>query len=124
MSHGTLNGSTAFARKLSSILTAAVMSFPAMSPLAVEAFACTVPSPPDAAARPEKPVPPEKTACVEAPTKPGCLGWEAYKFNDEVKAFNAKVPAWQKAANAYVTQLNAYVAAANAYAKCEADALR
>lgn len=86
--------------------------------------ACTPPVAPDPATRPEKPVPPEKTACVEAPTKPGCLGWEAYRFNDEVKAFNAKVPAWQKAANAYVAQLNAYVAAANAYAKCEADALR
>lgn len=85
---------------------------------------CTPPTAPDPSGRPQKPVPPEKTACVETPTKAGCLGWEAYRFNDEVKAFNAKVPAYQKAANAYVTQLNAYVAAANAYAKCEADALR
>ena len=93
--------------------------------MSVPAFAdCTPPLAPDAAARPQKPVPPAKSACVDNPSGPGCLGWEAYLFNDEVKAFNAKVPAWQKAANAYVTQLNAYVAAANAYAKCEADALR
>ena len=86
--------------------------------------ACTPPVAPDASARPEKLVPPVKSACVDNPSGPGCLGWEAYRFNEDVKAFNAKVPAYQKAANAYVTQLNAYVAAANAYAKCEVDALR
>ncbi|HMO30901.1 hypothetical protein [Enterovirga sp.] len=84
---------------------------------------CTPPVPPDPAGRPEKPVPPAKSPCVDAPTKAGCLGWEAYRFNDEVKAYNAKVPAFQKAANAYVAQLNAYVAAAGAYAKCEVESL-
>lgn len=86
---------------------------------------CTAPSPPDPASRPAKLTPPVKGPCVDKqPGTAGCLGWEAYTFNDEVKAYNAKVPAFKTAAEAYVGQLNAYVAAAAAYAKCEVDALR
>jgi hypothetical protein len=92
---------------------------------AVPAFAaCTAPSPPDPATRPAKLAAPVKGPCVDQkPGTPGCLGWEAYTFNDEVKAFNAKVPAFRAAADAYVAKLNAYVTAAAAYAKCEVETL-
>ena len=87
--------------------------------------ACTVPVPPDATAKPAKLVPPIKGPCVDAkPGAAGCLGWEGYKFNDEVKAFNAKVPAFKAEADAYLRKLNDYVAAASSYAKCEVDTLR
>lgn len=88
------------------------------------AATCTAPTVPDPAKRPVRPTPPVKSACVDNASGPGCKGWEAYQFNDEVKAYNAKAPAFQKAANDYVAQLNAYVKAANDYAKCEVDALR
>ena len=91
----------------------------------VSAQACPVPAPPDPATRPAKPVPPVKGPCVDAkPGTQGCLGWEAYSFNDEVKAYNAKVPAFQAAANAYVAKLNDYVKASNDYARCEVQALQ
>jgi hypothetical protein len=87
--------------------------------------ACTLPTAPDPASRPAKLSPPVKGPCVDKqPGAPGCLGWEAYTFNDEVKAYNAKVPVFRAAAEAYVAKLNAYVAAASAYAKCEVDGLR
>jgi hypothetical protein len=87
--------------------------------------ACTLPVAPDPASRPAKPSPPVKGPCVDQkPGAAGCLGWEAYSFNDDVKAYNAKVPAFRAAAEAYVAKLNAYVAAAAAYAKCEVDTLR
>ena len=91
---------------------------------APHAAACTPPVAPDSAGRPAKPTPPAKTPCVENPTGPGCLGWEAHRFNDEVRAYNEKAQAFQKAANDYVAKLNGYVKAANDYAKCEVDALR
>lgn len=86
--------------------------------------ACTAPVAPDAATRPAKPVPPVRSACVDNSTGPGCLGWEAYRYNDDVKAFNEKAQAFQKSANDYVSRLNAYVKAANDFAKCEVDTLR
>ena len=86
--------------------------------------ACTAPQPPDPASRPAKLAAPVKGPCVDKqPGTPGCLGWEAYSFNDEVKAFNAKVPTFQREAEAYVAKLNAYVSAAAAYAKCEVETL-
>ena len=86
--------------------------------------ACTPPVPPDIAARPARPSPPVKSACVDAKIgTEGCKGWEAYSFNDEVKAYNAKLPTFQAAANAYVAKLNAYVSASADYAKCEVNSL-
>lgn len=86
--------------------------------------ACTVPAPPDPASRPAKPAPPAKGPCVDKqPGTPGCLGWEGYRFNDEVRAYNEKAGAFQKAAQAYVDRLNAYVKAGAEYAQCEVKAL-
>lgn len=86
--------------------------------------ACTPPVPPDVASRPAKPALPVKSACVDAKIgTEGCKGWEAYSFNDEVKAYNAKLPAFQAAAKAYVAKLNAYVSASGDYAKCEVQSL-
>ncbi|MBV9076008.1 MAG: hypothetical protein JO048_00805 [Methylobacteriaceae bacterium] len=86
--------------------------------------ACTAPQPPDLAAKPTKPKPPERSACAEAkPGASGCLGWEAYAYNDAVKAYNVQASAFASAANAYVARLNAYVQAANDYARCEAQSL-
>ena len=87
--------------------------------------ACTPPVPPDVASRPEKLVVPVKPPCADAkPGTPGCLGWEAYSYNDAIKAFNAKVPAFKAAADAYVAKLNAYVQASSDYARCEIKALQ
>lgn len=86
--------------------------------------ACASAVAPDPASRPAKPTPPVRSACVDNSTGPGCLGWESYRYNDDVKAFNEKAQAFQKAANEYVAKLNAYVKAANDYAKCEVDTLR
>lgn len=90
------------------------------------AFAvCSVPVPPDAAGRPKRPPLPVKTPCADAkPGTEGCKGWEAYTFNDEVKAYNSALPAFKVAADAYVAKLNAYVAASNDYARCEVKALQ
>lgn len=86
--------------------------------------ACLAPSPPDPASRPEKPAPPVKGPCVGAALgTPGCLGYEGYRFNDEVRAYNEKVAAFGKAAQAYVDRLNAYVKASADYAQCEVKAL-
>lgn len=87
--------------------------------------ACTAPAPPDPASKPEKPVLPVKGPCVDAKMgAPGCLGWEPYKYNDDVKAFNEKAAVFQKAAQAYVDKLNAYVSAGADYARCEIKALQ
>lgn len=86
---------------------------------------CAVPVPPPVSARPVRPPLPVKTPCVDAkPGTEGCKGWEAYSFNDEVKAYNSALPAFQTAANGYVAKLNAYVAASNDYARCEVKALQ
>ena len=94
--------------------------------LGTSAFAdCKAPAAPDPAARPAKPAVPIRSACVDAkPGTEGCKGWEAYTFNDEVKAYNAKLPAYKTAADAYVAQLNAYVAASGEYARCEVKSLQ
>jgi hypothetical protein len=38
-------------------------------------------------------------------------GWEAYSYNDAIKAYNAQAQAFQSVAGAYVQKLNAYVKA-------------
>ena len=88
------------------------------------ALACDLPSPPSVASKPTKPALPPKPACVSASGKDACPGWEAYSYNDQIKAYNVQVTAYGAAANAYVATLNAFVTATAAYAKCEVDSLR
>lgn len=87
--------------------------------------ACTAPVPPDSAARPAKPTLPVKGPCVDAKVgTAGCLGWEAYKYNEDIRAYNEKGAAFGRAAQAYVDRLNAYVKASADYAQCEVKALQ
>ncbi len=86
------------------------------------AASCTPPLPPPAEARPDKPKRPEKPACLDA--KGGCPGWEAYSFNDAVKAYNAQLQVYRPLAEAYLQRLNAYVKSSSDYAHCEAKALQ
>ena len=87
--------------------------------------ACTPPAAPDPASKPEKPALPAKGPCVGAPVgTAGCLGWEANRYNDDIRAYNDKAAAFQKAAQAYVDRLNAYVKASGNYAQCEVKALQ
>ncbi|WP_019902932.1 hypothetical protein [Methylobacterium sp. 77] len=83
---------------------------------------CAKAVPPDPATRPTKPPPPVKPACLDA--KGGCPGWEAYTFNDAVKAYNAQIAHYRPLAEAYVKALNAYVKASGDYAQCEVKALQ
>lgn len=83
---------------------------------------CTPPAPPPAEARPEKPKRPDKPACLDA--KGGCPGWEAYTYNDAVKAYNAQAQAFRPLAETYLQRLNAYVKASSDYAQCEVKALQ
>lgn len=83
---------------------------------------CTPPAPPPAEARPVKPALPDKPACLDA--KGGCPGWEAYSYNDAIKAYNAQAQAFRPLAEAYVQRLNAYVKASGDYAQCEVKALQ
>ncbi|MCJ2083077.1 hypothetical protein [Methylobacterium sp. J-090] len=77
---------------------------------------------PPATARPVKPASPNKPACLDA--KGGCPGWEAYTYNDAIKAYNAQIAVYRPLAEAYVKGLNAYVKAASDYAQCEVKALQ
>lgn len=87
--------------------------------------ACTLPVAPDPATRPARPAAPVKGPCVDAKSgAPGCLGWEGYRYNDEVKAYNEKAKTFQAAATAYVAKLNAYVQASSDYARCEVALLQ
>lgn len=87
--------------------------------------ACTPPAAPEPATRPEKPALPAKGPCVGAPIgTAGCLGWEANRYNDDIRAYNEKAAAFQKAAQAYVDKLNHYVAASADYARCEVKTLQ
>ncbi|GJE17937.1 hypothetical protein [Methylobacterium marchantiae] len=83
---------------------------------------CAKAVPPDPATRPTKPPLPAKPACLDA--KGGCPGWEAYTFNDAVKAYNGQIAAYRPLADAYVKALNAYVKASADYAQCEVKALQ
>lgn len=85
-------------------------------------IACTPPVPPTAETKPDKPKLPEKPACLDA--KGGCPGWEAYSFNDAVKAYNLQAQAFRPLAEAYIQKLNAYVKASSEYAGCEAKSLQ
>ncbi|QEE42052.1 hypothetical protein FVA80_27110 [Methylobacterium sp. WL1] len=80
------------------------------------------PEAPPAALRPTKPVLPEKPACLDA--KGGCPGWEAYSFNDAVKAYNLQAQAFRPIAESYAQKLNAYVKASADYAQCEINAMQ
>ena len=105
-------------------MRAATLSVVIVMQVASASAACIPPTPPDSASRPAKLAAPVKGPCVDQkPGAPGCLGWEAYTFNDQVKAYNAQVPGFKAAAEAYVRKLNDYVSAAGAYAKCEVGAL-
>ncbi|MFC6788865.1 hypothetical protein ACFQE0_04025 [Methylobacterium komagatae] len=86
------------------------------------AASCTVPVPPPVGERPVKPALPQKPACLDA--KEGCPGWEAYSFNDAVKAYNLQAQAFRPLAEAYLQKLNAYVKASSAYAQCEAETMQ
>lgn len=86
------------------------------------ATSCTVPVPPPVGERPTKPALPQKPACLDA--KEGCPGWEAYSYNDAVKAYNNQAQAFRPLAEAYLQKLNAYVKASSAYAQCEAEAMQ
>ena len=83
---------------------------------------CEAPTPPPASARSSKPVLPEKPACLDA--KGGCPGWEAYSFNDAVKAYNLQAQAFRPIAEAYIQKLNAFVKASSDYAQCEVNAMQ
>ena len=84
--------------------------------------ACSPPQPPSWAGKGAKPPLPQKPPCLDK--KEGCPGWEAYSYNDAIKAYNAQAEAYRPAAEAYVKQLNAYVKAAADYAQCEVKALQ
>ena len=84
--------------------------------------ACTRPEPPPPESKPAKPPLPQKPACLNA--KEGCPGWEAYTYNDAVKAYNAQAQAFRPLAEAYVQKLNAYVKASSDYAQCEVKTLQ
>ena len=84
--------------------------------------ACTPPVPPPAEGKPAKPAAPQKPACLDA--KGGCPGWEAYTYNDAVKAYNEQAKTFQGLAQAYVQRLNAYVKASADYAQCEVKTLQ
>jgi hypothetical protein len=92
--------------------------------LATPAFSaqCARPEPPPVSLRPTKPPLPAKPACLDA--KDGCPGWEAYSYNDAIKAYNAQAQAFRTLAEAYVKALNAYVKASADYAQCEVKALQ
>lgn len=83
---------------------------------------CVPAQPPAVATRPTKPPLPAKPACLDA--KGGCPGWEAYSYNDAIKAYNAQAAAFRPLAEAYVKALNAYVKASSDYAQCEVKALQ
>lgn len=85
-------------------------------------LACTPPTPPPVEGKPAKPALPQKPACLDA--REGCPGWEAYSYNDAVKAYNAQAKTFQGLAQAYVQRLNAYVKASGDYAACEAKSLQ
>ena len=83
---------------------------------------CVKPEPPPVESKPARPALPAKPACLDA--KGGCPGWEAYSYNDAVKAYNLQLQAFQPLAQAYVQKLNAYVKAAGDYAQCEVKTLQ
>ena len=83
---------------------------------------CPRAEPPPATARPAKPAFPAKPACLDATG--GCPGWEAYRYNDAIKAYNAQIAVYRPLAEAYVKGLNLYVKAASDYAQCEVKALQ
>lgn len=86
------------------------------------AAACPLPEPPPAAAKPDKPALPQKPACLDA--KGGCPGWEAYSYNDAIKAYNLQIQAFRPLAESYLQKLDAYVKASAEYAQCEVKSMQ
>ena len=84
--------------------------------------ACPLPEAPPASAKPEKPALPAKPACLDA--KGGCPGWEAYSYNDAIKAYNLQLQAFRPLAESYLQKLNAYVKASADYAQCEVKSMQ
>lgn len=97
-------------------------SAPAPKAAPESASVCTPPVAPASSERPVRPPLPEKPACIDA--KEGCLGLEAYRYNDAVKAYNLQAQAFRPVAEAYFKKLNDYVKASAAYAQCEAEAFQ
>lgn len=104
------------------IVRGALAALGALLTIGAATAACTWPEPPPATARPAKPPLPAKPACLDA--KGGCPGWEAYSYNDAIKAYNAEVAAFRPLAEAYIKALNAYVKASSDYAQCEVKTLQ
>ncbi|KMO10990.1 hypothetical protein [Methylobacterium platani] len=92
-----------------------------LTPVAAHA-ACTAPMPPPASEKPVKPALPQKPACLDA--KGGCPGWEAYTYNDGIKAYNAQLGPYRTGAEAYARKLKAYADGSVAYANCEMQSLQ
>lgn len=103
------------------IFSRSTLALALLSPVAAHA-ACTPPEPPPAKARPDKPALPAKPACLDA--KGGCPGWEAYSYNDAIKAYNLQLQAFRPLAEGYLQTLNAYVKASSDYAQCEVKAMQ
>ncbi|GJD51664.1 hypothetical protein OPKNFCMD_4419 [Methylobacterium crusticola] len=93
----------------------------ALAPLPARA-ACTAPVPPPVSERPVKPALPQKPPCLDA--KGGCPGWEAYTYNDAIKAYNALLAPYKTGAEAYARRLKTYAEAGVAYANCEMQSLQ
>ena len=104
------------------ILRAAALGLGTLLSMNAARAACTLPEPPPATARPTKPPLPVKPACLDA--KGGCPGWEAYSYNDAIKAYNEQAATFRPLAEAYVKALNAYVKASSDYAQCEVKTLQ
>lgn len=105
-------------RSITLVLTLFAFAAPARA-------ACMVPIPPDVTTKPAKPTLPVKGPYVDAkPGTTGCLGWEGYTYNDEIRVYNGKAEAFSKAAQAYVDRLNVYVKASGDYAQCEVKTLQ
>ncbi len=103
-------------------LAALLMLMPQVLLLQAAHAACTAPVPPPASEKPVKPALPQKPACLDA--KGGCPGWEAYTYNDGIKAYNAQLGPYRAGAEAYARKLKAYADGGVAYANCEMQSLQ
>jgi len=119
---GLLASTAAMAAPPAKPAAKAAPAAPPQAAPAPAAAACAPPEPPPASARPTKPALPAKPACLDA--KEGCPGWEAYSYNDAIKAYNLQTQAFRPIAEAYLQKLNAYVKASADYAQCEVNAMQ
>jgi hypothetical protein len=103
-------------------LAALLLLMPVAAHPTVALAACTAPVPPPVSEKPVKPALPQKPACLDA--KGGCPGWEAYTYNDGIKAYNAQLGPYRTGAEAYARKLKAYADGSVAYANCEMQSLQ